>query len=373
MSINDSQETQVHHDRGSDACEVLENEVYQILQGLSLNDQGPDIVRSGEIYAVVATGSVLRVLLDPDKLDNEQQELLAEAIEPLLTSLPGVGRVVVKPRPQSHAQHQHLPGIGKIIAIHSGKGGVGKSSIAASLAMALSAQGQRTGLLDADLYGPSAGRLFGLHGRASEQDASEQDASDKIAPFQAHGVKLMSLAFLVPEDQALAWRGTLVSEGLPQLIRDVDWGELDYLIIDLPPGTSDIHLALCGYVQIDGVITVTTPGETSLDDVRRGMEMFADLAVPSLGLVENMAGFECRQCGHSLPLFGQSGGERLSEELGMPLLGSIPFEPKVVAHSEGGESLLDELPDSMLAQTVQRLAKTLITEFDRAAERGDEQ
>jgi ATP-binding protein involved in chromosome partitioning len=245
-----------------------------------------------------------------------------------------VARVVVKPRPQTVTSIlAQAPGA--VLAVHSGKGGVGKSTIATNLAVALAhgAAGLplRVGLLDADVYGPSVPLLLGVSRRAE----TTADGS-RIAPIEAHGLKVMSLGFLMPEGRPLAWRGSLIDQGLPQLIAEVDWGDLDILVVDLPPGTSDVHLALAQAVPLAGVLAVTAPGLISTDDVRRGLEMFADIAVPCLGLVENMSTVSCARCGTETALFGAQGGTRLEAETGLPLLARIPFLRDVLLASEQG-------------------------------------
>ncbi len=309
----------------------LEESVLTALRQLSISEDGPDVVSAGQVYDVVATGGAVRVLFDPMTLTEDLQEVLAEAITPLVESLPGVARVVVKPRPISIAQQDSLPGVRHVLGIHSGKGGVGKSTLTVNLAVALAEQGYSIGLLDADVYGPSAPTLLGINGRAEMSDAG-----DRIEPMEAYGVRMMSLGLLLPEEQALIWRGSLIDTGLPQLFYDVNWGELDLLLVDLPPGTSDVHIAVAQSVRLSGVITVTSPGQVAIDDVRRGLEMFADLAVPSLGLVENMAGISCRKCGHLGALFGAGGVSELSTQTGLPLLASLPFMPGVAVGSDDG-------------------------------------
>lgn len=316
----------------NEASENLEERVLRALRQVHVGEQGPDVVSAGHVFDVIATGGAVRVLLDPDLIPPASQETLAETLTPLVEALPGVDLAVVKPRPRATAQRASLPGIRHLVAVHSGKGGVGKSTLTANLAVALAAQGYAVGLLDADVYGPSAPTLLGVGGRA-ETNA----AGDRIEPKTAHGVRMMSLGLLLPEEQALIWRGSLVDQGLPQLFGDVAWGELDLLLVDLPPGTSDVHLAVARYAALSGVITVTAPGQISLDDVRRGLEMFADLAVPCLGLVENMAGFRCRQCGHERGLFGSGGTAALANLTGLPLLASLPFIPEVAVASDAGE------------------------------------
>ncbi|MCU7919057.1 MAG: Mrp/NBP35 family ATP-binding protein [Candidatus Thiodiazotropha sp. (ex Epidulcina cf. delphinae)] len=309
----------------------LEERVLDELRRVQLGVDGPDLVSAGQVYDVVATGGAVRILLDPENMPDGAQASLAEAIAPLVETLPGVERVVVKPRPRSIAKRQSLPGIRHVVGIHSGKGGVGKSTLTVNLAVALAEQGVAVGLLDADVYGPSVPTLLGVEGRAEITEAGS-----RIEPKEAFGVRMMSLGLLLPGEQALIWRGSLIDEGLPQLFSDIAWGDLDILLVDLPPGTSDVHLAVARYVALSGVITVTAPGQVSIDDVRRGLEMFADLAVPSLGLVENMAGFSCRKCGETRTLFGNGGTDELSAMTGVPILASLPFAPGIALDADNG-------------------------------------
>ena len=335
--------------------EHLESRIMTLLSEIVDADDGVDVVSGGQVYAVVSTGGAVRVLLDPERFPNEaSQSALAEAIEPLVAEVPGVDRVVVKPRPSSAAMRSELPGVLRILGVHSGKGGVGKSTVAVNLALAFAARGLRVGLMDADVYGPSAPTLLGVSGRLETTDDGT-----KVAPLNAHGLKVVSLGFLLPSSQALIWRGSLVDQGLGQLINDVDWGELDLLLIDLPPGTSDVHLAVARQTPLDGIVTVTAPGQVSVDDVRRGMEMFADLAVPCLGLVENMAGVVCDHCGCESALFGAGGAADLADQTGLPLLTRLSFFPPLAAASDAGRPPILDDPDSVPSAQFHALAREL--------------
>lgn len=330
----------------------LEDVVMEALASVTMGEDGPSIVSAGLIHGIVATGGAVRVLLDLDRVPGGDAEPLAEVLGPLVAAIPGVERVVVKPKPAPLGQVGQLPGIGCVLGVHSGKGGVGKSTLSANLAVALAARGHAVGLLDADVYGPSAPTLFGISGRVVEENG-------KIQPKLAHGVKLMSLGFLMPAEKALAWRGSLVDEGLPQLFTDVAWGALDILVVDLPPGTSDVHLSIARHAAPSAVLTVTTPGMISVQDVQRGMEMFADVAVPCIGLVENMAALTCGKCGHAYAPFGQGGGARLAAATGLPLLATIPFLPEIATASDGGKPFVLSAPDGLPARAVLALADSL--------------
>jgi ATP-binding protein involved in chromosome partitioning len=221
------------------------------------------------------------------------------------------------------------PKLGKIIAVSSGKGGVGKSTVAVNLAVALAQSGARVGLMDADIYGPNIPRMMGV-GRPPEVGPD-----DKIVPLQAHGVKLISLGFLIERDQPAIWRGPIVMKIVTQFLQDVSWGELDYFVVDMPPGTGDAQLSLVQATFVHGAVIVTTPQEVAVGDALRGVKMFQRVGVPVLGVVENMSWFECPHCGKPTPLFGQGGGQRLADEVSVPLLGQVPLFPRVM---EGGDT-----------------------------------
>jgi ATP-binding protein involved in chromosome partitioning len=235
---------------------------------------------------------------------------------------------------------------------------VGKSTVAVNLALAVAARGLEVGLLDADVYGPSAPTLLGLSGRLE----TTKDGT-RVRPLEKYGIKVVSLGFLLPADQALIWRGALVEHGLAQLCSEVDWGGLDLLVVDLPPGTSDAHLAVARHAPLAAIVTVTAPGQVSVDDVRRGMEMFADLAVPCLGIVENMAAVACRRCGQESYLFGAGGGADLAQHTSLPLLARLPYFPGLAEASDRGLPPVAVEPDSVQAAAFHGLAARVSAEL----------
>ncbi|MFC7157205.1 P-loop NTPase [Halomarina halobia] len=251
------------------------------------------------------------------------------------TAVPGVETVVCGWRADPADAGERvafIPDVKNVIAISSGKGGVGKSTVAANLAVALADAGAAVGLLDADIYGPNAPALLGL------SDASPRTTHrDDLVPREAHGVKVMSMGFLVGEDDPIIWRGPIVDDVLKQLFGDVRWGDLDYLVVDLPPGTGDTQLSLVQHLPVTGAVIVTTPQSVAVDDARRGLRMFAKYGVPILGVVENMSGFTCTDCGHEHAIFGGEGGTRLAEEFEIPVLGRLPLDPAVGVLSEQSE------------------------------------
>jgi ATP-binding protein involved in chromosome partitioning len=241
------------------------------------------------------------------------------------------------------------PGLGNIIAVSSGKGGVGKSTTAVNLATALAARGARIGLMDADVYGPNVPRMMGVN-------APPPVVDEKIIPLEAHGVKIISLGFLIERDQPAIWRGPIVMKIVTQFLRDVKWGELDALIVDMPPGTGDAQLSLVQATQVRGAIIVTTPQEVATGDALRGAKMFMRVGVPVLGIVENMSWFECPHCGKPTPIFGTGGDQKLADELELPLLGQIPLYPRVLEGGETGRPIVLEEPESSAGKAIRVLA-----------------
>jgi ATP-binding protein involved in chromosome partitioning len=244
------------------------------------------------------------------------------------------------------------PHLGKVIAISSGKGGVGKSTVASNLAVALVKQGARVGLMDADIYGPNIPRMMGVN-------APPPVENEKIIPLQAHGVKIMSLGFMIERDQPAIWRGPIIMKIITQFLRDVQWGELDYFLVDMPPGTGDAQLSLVQATMVHGAIIVTTPQEVASGDALRGAKMFQRVAVPVLGVVENMSYFICPHCSTKHRIFGSGGGKRLADELDVPLLGEIPFFGGVLEGGDRGEPIVVSEPQTPAAEALFELAAQL--------------
>jgi ATP-binding protein involved in chromosome partitioning len=242
------------------------------------------------------------------------------------------------------------PELGQVIAISSGKGGVGKSTVASNLAVALRQGGARVGLMDGDIYGPNIPRMMGVN-------APPAVLNEKIVPLEAHGVKVISLGFMIERDQPAIWRGPIVMKIVNQFLRDVAWGQLDYFIVDLPPGTGDAQLSLVQATHVRGAIIVTTPQEVAVGDALRGAKMFQRVNVPVIGIVENMSWFECPHCGKPSSLFGTGGGERLATELGLPLLTQVPLYPRVMEGADRGEPIVVADPQSAAARALVALAE----------------
>ena len=242
-----------------------------------------------------------------------------------------------------------MPHLGRIIAVSSGKGGVGKSTVATNLAVALARSGARVGLMDADIYGPNIPRMMGVN-------APPPVIDQRIQPLEAHGVKVMSLGFIIERDQPAIWRGPIVMKVITQFLQDVQWGTLDFLLVDMPPGTGDAQLSLVQAAQVSGAVIVTTPQEVAVGDALRGAKMFERVGVPVLGIIENMSYLECPHCGKPTPIFGTGGGRRLADELGIPLLGEIPLYPQIHAGGDAGTPIVVAEPDAAAAKAMLSVA-----------------
>ncbi|MDX6355801.1 MAG: ATP-binding protein involved in chromosome partitioning [Streptomyces sp.] len=259
---------------------------------------------------------------------------------------PGPAAAVAAPAPAEQAN------LGRVIAVSSGKGGVGKSTVAVNVAVALAQDGARVGVMDADVYGPNVPRMFGVFEKPPVVDG-------KIQPLEAHGVKLMSLGFLVERDAPAIWRGPIIMKIVTQFLKDVNWGELDYFIVDLPPGTGDAQLSLVQATQVSGAVIVTTPLEMAVGDALRGAKMFERVGVPVVGVVENMSAFTDPETGRRFELFSSGGGQRLAEELGVPLLGSVPLQPGLAELADAGQPVLVASPESLAATSLREIAHQL--------------
>jgi len=243
-----------------------------------------------------------------------------------------------------------LPNLGHVVAVSSGKGGVGKSTVSANLAVALARRGQRVGLMDADIYGPNIPRMLGV-------DQKPEVRGGKIQPLESHGVKIMSLGLIVERDAPAIWRGPIIMKVIQQFVRDVEWGQLDYFLVDLPPGTGDAQLSLAQTLHIRGAIIVTTPQEVAVGDSLRGAKMFERVGVPVIGVVENMSAFVCPHCGERTEIFLTGGGTRLAAELGVPLLGQVPLQARLADLADTGQPIVVAEPDSPAAQALGEVAR----------------
>ncbi len=246
-----------------------------------------------------------------------------------------------------------LPTVKNIVAVASGKGGVGKSTTAVNLALALAAEGARVGLLDADIYGPSQPMMMGISGKPSSEDGKTME------PMENYGVQVMSIGFMVAQDEAMIWRGPMATQALEQLLRQTNWKDLDYLIVDMPPGTGDIQLTLSQRVPLTGAVIVTTPQDIALLDAKKGIKMFEKVGVPILGIVENMAVHVCSNCGHTEHIFGVDGGKNMAKEYGMDYLGALPLDMQIRVQADGGKPTVAADPDGKVAQIYKDIARQL--------------
>ena len=249
-----------------------------------------------------------------------------------------------------------IPTVKHTIAISSGKGGVGKSTVAVNLAVALAQQGARVGLMDADMYGPNIPMMMGVHKQPEQQDG-------KLLPAESHGVKLISMGFFVPAETPLTWRGPMIHTAIQQFFRDVLWGDLDYLLIDLPPGTGDAQLSISQLVPLSGAVVVTTPQEVALHDSRKGLVMFQKVNVPLLGIIENMSYYVCGKCGERTEIFSHGGGERAAEKLGVPFLGRIPIDPAIRVGGDAGMPIVIGDPASPQTKAFLDIASAIVAQL----------
>ncbi|TGN17660.1 Mrp/NBP35 family ATP-binding protein [Leptospira idonii] len=293
-----------------------------------------DIVSLGMVAKVEPTDDGIQIFIKTPNNDRRLQIGLEAQTRQLVSKLEGAGKVKIKFEVDQNMKMEdgnRIVGVKKVIAVGSGKGGVGKSTVTANLASALLKAGKKVGILDADIYGPSLGKMFGVNGRVALK--SEED---KIYPLDKHGLKLISFSFLVAEDQPVVWRGPMLGKAIEQFLYDVVWGELDYLLIDLPPGTGDVQLSLAQLIDLDGAVIVTTPQDVAVLDAGRAAAMFKQVKIPILGIVENMSGFACPKCGHVTDLFSKGGGGKLAAQIGVPELGSVPLTVEVMRSGESG-------------------------------------
>lgn len=331
--------------------------VLEALRSVKYPGFSRDIVSFGIVKDIRLDGPHLEVLMVLNTSDPSAGEKIREAALPVLRALPGVTQARVKidlqaptRAPAGAFAPEKIPDVTHVIAVASGKGGVGKSTVAANLAVALAQFGAQTGLCDCDIYGPSIAMMFGCNERPMV------DENDMILPIERCGVRLMSMGFLLDDQSPAVLRGPMVSRYTQQFLRQVAWGRLDFLVLDLPPGTGDIQLTVVQTTALSGAVVVTTPQEVALIDARKAIGMFGKTSVEVLGIVENMSGFLCPGDGKLYPIFGQGGGGREAARLGVPLLGSIPIEPEICQSGDSGVPLMLAHPDSASAREFRAIA-----------------
>ncbi|MEJ1995230.1 MAG: iron-sulfur cluster carrier protein ApbC [Limibacillus sp.] len=371
---------------------IGEEQIMQALKGVQDPDSGKDIVSAGMVSGVIVKEGNVGFAIEVDPKRGPQLEPLRKSAEKAVEAIPGVLSVTAvltahsggssggepsggapsgaqpkQPQKQteggpSPAQKQAqgagaaralVPGVRSIIAVASGKGGVGKSTTATNLALALASQGLKVGMLDADIYGPSQPRMLGISGRPNSPDGKV------LTPLENYGVKCMSMGFLVAEDTPMIWRGPMVQSALQQMLRDVEWGELDVIVVDMPPGTGDAQLTMAQQVPLTGAVIVSTPQDIALIDAKKGLNMFRKVDVPVLGIVENMSVFVCPNCGHESHIFSHGGAKKEAERLGMEFLGEMPLHIAIRETSDSGKPIVVSDPESPQAKAYQAIAKRI--------------
>ncbi|HZP65398.1 MAG TPA: iron-sulfur cluster carrier protein ApbC [Rudaea sp.] len=336
--------------------DALGQRVRELLATLIDPHTGQDLVASGALKGVGVDGANVAVEIALAYPAKTWADTLAATVRQTLEADPAIARATVQVtwRVYAHKVQKDLtplPNVKNILAVASGKGGVGKSTTAVNLALALAAEGAAVGVLDADIYGPSIPRMLGVSGKPESKDGQH------IEPKRAHGVEAMSIGFLIEEDTPMIWRGPMVTQALTQLLGETNWTALDYLVIDLPPGTGDIQLTLCQRVPVSGALIVTTPQDIALLDAKKGLKMFEKVEVPVLGIVENMALHICSNCGHAEHIFGAGGGERMARDYGVPLLGSLPLDIHIREQADGGNPTVAADPAGPIAASYREIAR----------------
>ena len=352
--------------------ELSEQQILDALKGVIEPTENRDIVSSGMLSGLVIKDGNVGFAIEIDPAKAGEMEPVRKAAEKVVDALPGVLSVTAvltaersaQQAPQSSAPQQPqaapsgqpealIPGMKSIIAVASGKGGVGKSTTATNLALALATLGLKVGVLDADIYGPSQPRMLGISGRPASPDGKT------LKPMENYGIKCMSMGFLVAEDTPMIWRGPMVQSALQQMMRDVDWGELDIMVVDMPPGTGDAQLTMAQQVPLTGAVIVSTPQDIALLDARKGLNMFRKVDVPVLGIIENMSLFICPNCGHESHIFSHGGAKEVAEKMGMEFLGDVPLDIEIRETSDDGRPIVVSQPDSLHAEAYVTMARRI--------------
>ncbi|HMZ03919.1 MAG TPA: iron-sulfur cluster carrier protein ApbC [bacterium] len=338
---------------------ITEELIFQALKSVQDPDLHKDIVSLGFVKDIVIDGGKVAFKIELTTPACPVKDLLKQQSHDVVAKINGVTSVEITMTSRIPAnkgsmnQSNLLPGVKNVIAVASGKGGVGKSTVATNLAVALGMLGAKVGLLDADIYGPSIPLMMGTSEKPGSTDGQRMD------PILHHGIQMMSIGFLMPEEQALVWRGPMVAQALTQLMRDVAWGELDYLIVDMPPGTGDAQLTLSQVVHLVGAVIVTTPQDVALLDAKRGVGMFQKVNVPILGIIENMSYYVCPNCNHRTDIFSHGGAQKAAEKYEVPFLGEVPLDIETRMAGDAGTPIVLAKPDSVNAKAFMQVARNL--------------
>lgn len=346
--------------------ELNRERIIKVLKGVNYPGFNRDIISFGLVKDIVVEGSKVTLSIVLPKPDQKLQSAIEEEVRKAIFGIPGVEDLSMKigSRPQKQitadadSEKSKLPDIKYYIAVASGKGGVGKSTIATNLSLAISKKRQKVGLMDADIWGPSAPLMMGI----SEKPRATAD--DKIVPIEKFGLKVMSIGFLVNEEDAVIWRGPMVHGAIKQFIEDVEWSGTDYLVIDLPPGTGDAQLSLAQTAPISGGVIVTTPQDVALVDVRRGILMFNKLNIPILGIVENMSYLDMPDVDGKVDIFGRGGGRRMAEKFEVPFLGEIPIDPRIRIGGDNGTPIVESDPQSAAGKAFFEIADRILESIE---------
>ncbi len=335
---------------------VTEQQVQEALKKLIDPNTRKDFVTTKSVRSVKVDGDKVAVEILLGYPGKSQLEPIRQEVAKALKAIPGVGGVSVNVQIKivSHAVQRGVklvPGIKNIIAVASGKGGVGKSTTAVNLALGLAAEGASVGVLDADIYGPSQPIMLGIRGRPESRDGKS------LEPMEGHGIQAMSIGFLIDPDTPMVWRGPMVTQALEQLLNETKWRDIDYLVVDLPPGTGDIQLTLAQRVPVTGAVIVTTPQDIALIDAIKGLKMFEKVGIPILGIVENMSLHICSQCGHEERIFGAGGGERMGKDYDVELLGALPLDIAIREQADSGKPTMVSDPDGRIAGIYRQIAR----------------
>lgn len=346
---------------------ISEQQIQSILKAVIDPTVGKDYITTGSIKHIQINGNDVALDVELGYPANSVKANVQQQIIMALQAIPGIGKVNVSVSSKivPHGVQggvKLIPGIKNIIAVASGKGGVGKSATAVNLALALASEGAQVGILDADIYGPSQPQMLGITQQPESLDGKSME------PVIAHGIQAMSIGLLIDVETPMVWRGPMVTQALQQLLNDTNWKDLDYLIVDMPPGTGDIQLTLAQKIPVTGAVIVTTPQDIALLDARKGLKMFEKVGIPIFGIVENMSTHTCSNCGHTEPIFGAGGGGKMCQDYQVDFLGALPLDITIREHTDSGRPSVIAEPDSQIAQTYRTIARKIAVKVTESAE-----